>query len=160
MKWKMGLIMVVGLAAAACGSGDGATTTTAAPAAPAATTAVVTTTTGAGEMLEVAASAAGDALVDGEGRSVYVFLPDAQGASTCYDACESNWPPLTGSVAAGSGVNAPLLASAARSDGSVQVTYNGWPLYYFAGDAAPGDINGQGINDVWFLVSATGDPIA
>lgn len=160
MKWKTGLIMVVGLIAAACGGGNGATTTTAAPAGPATTPAVATTTTGAGEMLEVVASAAGDALVDAEGRSVYVFLPDAQGASTCYEACESNWPPLSGSVGAGSGVDGSLLASAARNDGSAQVTYNGWPLYYFAGDAAPGDINGQGINDVWFLVSATGDPIA
>jgi hypothetical protein len=46
-----------------------------------------------------------------------------------------------------------------RSDGSSQVTYGGWPLYYYSGDAAPGDVNGQGVNGVWYVVSPDGDEI-
>ena len=49
-----------------------------------------------------------------------------------------------------------LLGTLTRDDGTVQVTYNGWPLYHFSGDTAPGDTNGQGLEGVWFLVSPTG----
>ena len=57
------------------------------------------------------------------------------------------------------GVDEALLGTASRTDGSSQVTYNGWPLYYFAADSAPGDINGQGVNDVWWVVDPSGDAI-
>jgi predicted lipoprotein with Yx(FWY)xxD motif len=110
-----------------------------------------------GETLSLAESDRGELLVDGEGATLYLFVPDAQGASTCYDACADNWPALVGEVSAGDGVDGGLLGSVARDDGSQQVTYNGWPLYYFAGDSAPGDTNGQGLNEVWFVVSATGE---
>lgn len=109
--------------------------------------------------LEVGSSDLGEYLVDGDGNTLYVFMPDAQGDSTCYDDCETNWPPLTGGAEAGAGVDAQLIGSTTRTDGSDQVTYDGRPLYYFAGDAAPGDTTGQGINDVWFVVSPTGEPI-
>jgi predicted lipoprotein with Yx(FWY)xxD motif len=109
--------------------------------------------------IEVASTDLGEILVDGEGNTLYLFTPDAQGDSTCYDDCEVNWPPLADGAEAGSGLDAGLLGSTTRTDGSSQVTYNGWPLYYFAGDTAPGDTNGQGINDVWFVVSPAGEPI-
>jgi predicted lipoprotein with Yx(FWY)xxD motif len=64
-----------------------------------------------------------------------------------------------GAPAAGEGVDAALLGTITRDDGAMQVTYNGWPLYYFADDTAPGDANGQGLGDVWFLVSPTGEAI-
>lgn len=114
---------------------------------------------GAEASIEVASSDLGEILVDGEGTTLYLFTPDAQGDSTCYDDCEANWPPLTDGAEAGSGVDAGLLGSTTRTDGSEQVTYNGWPLYYFAGDVAPGETNGQGINEVWFVVSPAGEPI-
>lgn len=114
---------------------------------------------GAESSIEVAPSDLGEILVDDEGTTLYLFTPDAQGESTCYDDCEVNWPPLTDGAEAGSGVDAAMVGSTTRSDGSEQVTYNGWPLYYFAGDVAPGETNGQGINDVWFVVSPGGDPI-
>lgn len=100
----------------------------------------------------------GKALVDSTGMSLYLFAPDDQGESTCYDACASNWPPLVveGDVTAGAGLDGSLVGTVARTDGSTQVTYGGWPLYYFARDAQPGDVNGQGVNDVWYLVSADG----
>ena len=101
----------------------------------------------------------GDILVDGEGMTLYLFTPDEQGESTCYDDCEQNWPPLEGPAEAAEGADAALLATVERDDGSMQVTYNGWPLYYFAGDSAAGDVNGQGVGDIWYVVDPAGDAV-
>ncbi|MPZ52902.1 MAG: hypothetical protein GEU79_09260, partial [Acidimicrobiia bacterium] len=98
-------------------------------------------------------------LTTADGWSLYLFTMDEQGESTCYDDCEANWPPLTGEFTAGDGVDPELLGTVARDDGSEQVTYNGWPLYYFANDASAGDTNGQGANDVWFLVTPEGEQV-
>jgi len=105
----------------------------------------------------------GQALVDGDGRTLYLFTNDTQdsGTSACADDCAIAWPPVTsqGAPAAGTGLDATLLGTITRADGSMQVTYNGWPLYYFDEDTAPGDANGQGMGGVWFLVSPTGEMI-
>jgi predicted lipoprotein with Yx(FWY)xxD motif len=155
--------MALGLLLAACsGSGTESTTTTSAQTT---TTAAETTTTvqspqsAIAQSVAIGASDLGDILVDGDGNTLYLFSPDAQGPSTCYDACEANWPPLVGDISAGAGIDTALLGTATRDDGTVQVTYNGWPLYYFANDAAAGDTNGQGINGVWYVVSGSGDPV-
>ena len=93
---------------------------------------------------------------------MYVFAPDAAGEPTCVDDCAANWPPLfatDGSVpAAADEVDPSLLSTADHPDG-VMVTVNGWPLYYFAADVAPGDLNGQGVGGVWWLVSPDGTPL-
>ena len=109
----------------------------------------------------VAESDLGEILVDGEGLTAYVFFSDEGGESTCYDECESAWPPITvdGDPAAGEGVDESLLGTTERDDGTTQVTYDGWPLYLFASDAAPGDTNGQGVGDVWFVVGPDGKAI-
>ena len=102
----------------------------------------------------------GTILVDGEGLTLYMFVPDAQGPSTCEDECSASWPALAGPATAGEGADEALLGTATRADdGTDQVTYNGWPLYYFAQDSAAGDVNGQGVSDVWFVVDAAGEPI-
>jgi predicted lipoprotein with Yx(FWY)xxD motif len=151
----------------ACG-GAGSTTTTAAPttteapattstAAPATTTTAAGTTTtaaAAGMALTVAETDLGSIVVDSEGNTLYAFLPDAQGDPTCTGDCAANWPPLTETVTAGEGLDATLLGTAAG-----QATYNGWPLYYFASDASPGDVNGQGVGDVWFVIDPAGNPV-
>ena len=110
-------------------------------------------------------------LVDGNGLSLYLFMADTQNsrASTCGDddGCATEWPEwpslLTeGDPVAGEGVDATLLGTITREDGSLQVTYNGWPLYLFHEDVAPGDTNGQGIDEfggLWFLVSPEGEAI-
>lgn len=147
---------LIALAVLVAGCGGGATTTTV----PVTTTAPSPTTappTAAG--VAVADSALGEILVDGSGRTLYLFVPDNQGDSTCYDECEQNWPPLTGEPEAGEGIDAALLGTTTRTDGTVQATFNGWPLYYFGGDAAAGDTNGQGLNDVWYVVSSAGDAV-
>ncbi len=113
-------------------------------------------TQGATAELQMASTDLGDIVTDEDGNTLYLFLPDAQGESVCYDQCEAAWPPLTGEVAAGSGLEEALIGTSERTNGSVQVTYNGWPLYYFANDAVPGDTNGQGLNDVWYVVDSAG----
>jgi predicted lipoprotein with Yx(FWY)xxD motif len=109
----------------------------------------------------VADSDVGQILVDGEGRALYRFLSDSAGTSTCFDDCEANWPILSadGQPQAGEGLDGATLGTIEREDGSTQVTINGWPLYYFAGDQAPGDTNGQGVGDVWYLVAPDGSTI-
>lgn len=104
----------------------------------------------------------GEVLVGPDGMTLHLYDPDAQGASTCYDQCAQAWPPLLaddGAPAAGDGVDAALLGTTERTDGGVQVTYDGWPLYYWAQDDAPGDATGQGVNDVWWVLDASGEPI-
>ena len=97
-----------------------------------------------------------------DGLSLYVFTKDTTaGSSACNGDCAATWPPLTVAAAsdatAGTGVSG-ALATITRADGSLQVTLGGKPLYYFKGDAAAGDTNGQGLNGVWYLASPTGDP--
>ena len=110
--------------------------------------------------VEAEDSSLGRILVDGEGRTLYLFLADTGPESTCYEGCAPTWPAFTtnGSVEAGDGVTAEL-ATSERTDGDVQVTAAGRPLYYFASDTAPGDTNGQGIGDVWYVVSPAGKAI-
>ena len=103
----------------------------------------------------------GTILVDGKGRSLYMYGADTQGSgkSACAGACLAAWPPLTGAPSAGSGVDASKLGTITGTDGSTQVTYNGWPLYYFAKDSAAGQTTGQGVGGIWWVVSPQGEPI-
>jgi predicted lipoprotein with Yx(FWY)xxD motif len=102
-------------------------------------------------------------LVDDQGRSLYVFASDTpnSGTSACTGDCIAEWPAVvtTGSATAGEGVDAAMLGTITRDDGTTQVTYNGWPLYYYAGDLVPGDMMGQAMGGNWFLVSAAGTAI-
>ena len=162
---------VLAIVVAACSSGGGATPSAAAPETPApaseapaseAPSSEAPASPAAGAVtVMVATSDLGDILVDGEGRTLYMFKPDEAGTPTCYNDCETNWPPLTvtGDVSVGPGLDAAAFTTVARTDGSMQVKVGNWPLYYFANDAAPGDINGQGQGDVWYVVSPTGEPI-
>lgn len=93
-------------------------------------------------------------LTDGEGTTLYRFTRDEDGQSTCYDDCAEAWPPLTVDDSPTIPEGLPgEFATTERDDGSMQVTYNGMPLYYFQNDEEPGDVSGQGVNDVWFVVN-------
>lgn len=109
--------------------------------------------------LQLAESDLGDILVDAGGRTIYLFTPDAQGDSTCYDECEANWPVVRELAEVGDGLDAGLLGSVERTDGTSQATYNGWPLYLFINDAAAGETNGQALNDVWWVMDADGNAV-
>ncbi len=106
-----------------------------------------------------ATSSLGVILVEGQGHTLYALTMDSPGVSTCEGNCLQNWPPLmaNGTPTVGDGVQAALLGTITRSDGGTQVTYNGKPLYTYAGDLAAGDLTGQGKGGVWFAVTAAGD---
>jgi predicted lipoprotein with Yx(FWY)xxD motif len=113
------------------------------------------------ETVKVATNDVGTILVDGEGRTLYLFERDTGPRSTCSGACLQHWPAVTtdGAPRAGSGASASLLGTAKRDDGTAQVTYAGHPLYYFAGDSAAGQANGQGVDAFgaeWYVLGANG----
>jgi predicted lipoprotein with Yx(FWY)xxD motif/plastocyanin len=105
--------------------------------------------------------ALGSFLADDQGRTLYLFTKDTPNTSNCYDKCEAAWPPLftKGAPVAADGVDAALLGTTTRKDGSVQVTYSGWPLYYYVKDQKPGDVTGQDVGGVWYVISPKGDKI-
>jgi predicted lipoprotein with Yx(FWY)xxD motif len=108
--------------------------------------------------IKTASSALGTILVDGNGRSLYLFEADTGSTSTCSGPCATAWPPelTTGAAVAADGVNSASLGTSPRGDGTTMVTYAGHPLYRFVGDTKPGDTKGQGINQFgggWYVVS-------
>ncbi|QSG15495.1 hypothetical protein [Halapricum desulfuricans] len=102
-----------------------------------------------------------DILVGPDEMTLYMFAPDEDaGGSTCYDACAATWPPLTvaESPSAADNVTA-TLSTITRDDGSTQVLAGEWPLYYYGGDDSPGDVDGQGIDDEWYVLQPDGSPL-
>src|SRR5207244_7640337 len=96
----------------------------------------------------------GDILVGPSGMTLYLFTKDNASKSNCYDSCAAACPPLlTDSDPTGPEAIAAGLGTASRTDGSMQVTYNGMPLYYWAKDQTPGETTGQNVGDVWFVVN-------
>ena len=85
-------------------------------------------------------------LTNGSGRTLYSFAPDTPDSSACYGTCAAYWPPVTGSPTAGPGVTLSKIGTIARTDGTIQVTYDGHPLYTYIGDTAPGQDSGNNLN--------------
>lgn len=107
------------------------------------------------------ASALGRVIVDGRGRTLYLFEKDKRGTSACSGVCLVYWPPLLTSSrpTAIMGAKRSLLGSIRRADGARQVTYAGHPLYLFSGDTKRGQTNGEGLKDfgaAWDAVAASG----
>jgi|SRR5919109_1514220 predicted lipoprotein with Yx(FWY)xxD motif len=148
------LASLLAVIAASCGgpSNAGSTATSASPPAVAATVAVASN------------AKLGPILVDGSGRTLYLFEADKGSTSTCYGSCAAYWPPLltNGAPAAGAGADATLLGTTKRTDGTVEVTYNGHPLYYVVTDHNPGDATGQDVNNfgaAWYVLGPDGNKI-
>ena len=136
------------LLVAACGSSSSSTGSPS-PAAARATIAVATN------------SKLGQILVDAKGITVYLFVKDSGTSSTCYKSCAQIWPPVltSGPPQAGTGATASLLGTTTRTDGKLEVTYAGHPLYYFVSDKQPGDATGQGIDNfggLWWVLTPSG----
>lgn len=150
------IVMAVILA----GCGDTTPSATAASPSPAVSPVTATAST-----IAVATDAKlGAILVDGNGKTVYLFVADTGTSSTCYTSCATVWPPVltTGAPQAGTGATASLLGTTTRTDGKVEVTYAGHPLYYFIKDTKAGDTTGQGVNGfggLWWVMSAAGAAI-
>jgi predicted lipoprotein with Yx(FWY)xxD motif len=150
-------LVALALAVTACGGGPSHTRTafTATPA---------SMTSRPGASVKLASTPLGNVLVDAKGRTLYLFEADKGAMSQCAGACATAWPPLdtTGKPTAGAGVDAARLSTTERADGSIEVTYNGHPLYTYAGDTAPGQTSGQGVDGFgakWYVLSAAGDKI-
>ena len=163
-----GVTGAVGVAvlAAACSSGGSSSSTGAASSSPAgASSSGSAAASGSGKTVITTASASGSTfLTDGSGRAVYLWAKDTGDASTCTGACAGAWPPVTatGTVTASGSAMTSDLGTITRSDGTKQVTYDGHPLYYFAGDSGPGTATGQGSDNFgakWWLVAPSGSDV-
>ena len=152
------------LTAAACGSAAPQPSTS--PAAPAAGAAATSSTASSSNhevsALKTASTPLGDVVTDGSGMTLYLFTKDTKGTtkSACTGQCLSYWPPaLMGSSAPKLTGVTGTVGSIAAPGGGKQVTLNGWPLYYYAQDKAAGDVLGQGVMNIWWVVDTSGNPI-
>jgi predicted lipoprotein with Yx(FWY)xxD motif len=174
--------IVAVLALAACGSSTSATSGGGAYGAQttkAATATTATTSSGGGggyavppapsssapagpANLTIITTSLGQAVGDTSGYALYMYMPDSGGTPTCTDTCAANWPPAatTGAPTAATGLDTKLLTTVMHPNGVTQVVYNGHPLYRYGGDAAPGDIGGEGRLGYWYLLTPAGTKIA
>jgi len=138
-----------------------AANTAAADTAPADTTPADMAAAAGAVTLQLADSTLGKILVDGDGNTLYLFGNDAPNAPACDTGCLGSWPALVsdGAATVGDGLSLEDVGTLTAADGSTQVTFYGHPLYSFAGDAAPGDVNGQGIGGVWYVLDAEGNAV-
>ncbi len=161
MSSKVALLNVFAAAAVAASACGGTSSTGYAPSASPVGASPAPTASAAGTVIGAANSRLGTILVDAGGRTLYLFVADKGTTSVCYGQCAVYWPPVLtkASPAAGPGVNAALLGTTTRSDGAIEVTYAGHPLYYFITDKKAGDVTGQGINGFggpWYVVAPSG----
>jgi len=161
-----GVVAVVAIAVAisGCGGSSNDNSTTQASSMPTggSTTPASSANTGsaASSTVDVGNTKLGKILVDAQGRTLYLFQADKPNVSNCSGACQSAWPPLNsnGKATAGAGAKAGMIGSTAQG----QVTYNGWPLYTYAGDQKPGDTNGQNLDQFgaeWYVLSPAGEKV-
>ena len=103
----------------------------------------------------------GTFLVDAKGMALYMFTKDTKDTSNCYGGCATAWPPLlvTDAPVLSKDLMKNLVSTTTRTDGTKQLTYAGWPLYYYIKDKAAGDITGQGVGHVWYLLAPDGSLI-
>lgn len=114
--------------------------------------------------VKVSTTKLGRILVNGQGRTLYMFSADKRGKSSCYGQCAAFWPPLITSSkqVTETGLKMSMLSTTKRTDGKLQVTYNGHPLYRFSKDTKAGQTSGQGLNvsgGLWWVLSPAGTPI-
>jgi predicted lipoprotein with Yx(FWY)xxD motif len=152
-------ILSVFTVSACGGSGGGATSPSGSVAGASAPTAQSSSAT-----IGVRTGNIGQYLVDTHGITLYLFLADTGTSARCYSGCASDWPPLlvSGTPTVTGGASASLVGTTLRTDGTVQVTYGGHPLYYYMNDTAPGLTGGEGVNSWgadWDLVSPSGDKL-
>ena len=148
-------LVVLAVAAAGCGGGSTYGASSSSSPAP---------SSGGRGSVKLASTKLGKVLADAQGRALYLFEADKGTMSACGGSCATVWSPLTttGAPTAGAGVAASKLGTTKRSDGATEVTYNGHPLYTYAGDSAPGETSGQGLDDFgaeWYALSARGDKV-
>jgi predicted lipoprotein with Yx(FWY)xxD motif len=160
---SLAAVLLVPAAVAGCGSGGSYGSGGSSP--MAAVSPASATLASSKANLAVRKTSLGKVLVDSKGRTLYRFGADTKkNVSTCTGACAQNWPPAASprKPKAGAGVSAKRLKVITRSDGTRQLSYAGHPLYRFAGDSKPGDVNGQNVDafgGVWNVVAPSGKPV-
>jgi predicted lipoprotein with Yx(FWY)xxD motif len=160
----LAMLAVFGVVAAGCGSGgSGSGGSSSGGYGTVGPTASTGGQSGAATVV-AAGSRLGTILVDGSGRTLYLFAKDRPDQSACAGVCAAAWPVdhTGGAPRAGNGVKASLLATIRRGDGTTQVTYNHHPLYYYAGDGQAGEQNGQAMNAfgaAWYAVTPAGGAV-
>ena len=150
-------LALAALAAAACGTSANTGTNAASPGTSHSGT-MPGSGASAGNMVKTATVSGARVLTNAHGFTLYWFAPDTPAMSKCNGSCAALWPPVKGPVTAGSGVHGTLRV-VKRSDGTMQATYNGHPLYTYKADTAPGQASGNGLNasgGVWHEMTATG----
>jgi len=166
---RVGVLAAVALLVAACGGGGATTAPTTAAAtqvppstAPASEAPGASQAAAAYEVKLADSTKYGKFLTGEDGKSLYMFMPDTATTSACNTGCVDSWPPFTlesgETVKGGAGVTG-AFTMITRQDGGTQVVYAGHPLYYFSGDSAAGDTNGEGLNGKWYLLGADGSQI-
>jgi predicted lipoprotein with Yx(FWY)xxD motif len=157
MRTPLRALLLLALLLGACGGDDGGSTAAGDSAAGATTTS--SAPADAAATIALAKTPLGSVVVDADGHTLYLFTKDTPAASACAGACAQTWPAATadGAPTAGKGLDGSKLATAAAADGRPQVTYGGHRLYRYAPDKKAGDVGGQGIGGVWFVVGADGD---
>jgi predicted lipoprotein with Yx(FWY)xxD motif len=125
--------------------------------------AVVAAAAGSGStaVVKVDKTKLGKVVANAQSHTLYMFRKDHSHKSSCYGSCAKFWPPLltTGSPKAGAGAKAALLGTTKRTDGKLQVTYKGYPVYTFLEDKKPGDTKGEGLKQFganWYALTPTG----
>lgn len=154
-------IAALSLVAAACSS-SAKTSSPPASSAPAGAQSSSSSSSGGAVTIETKTGAMGTYLVNGAGMSLYMFASDTSSKSACTGQCLTYWPPVTGTATASGGANASMLGTITGTDGKMQVTYGGHPLYTFTEDTSPGDTKGQGSTNFgakWWLVAPSGQII-
>jgi predicted lipoprotein with Yx(FWY)xxD motif len=170
---SLGLAAVVALGLAACGSTTDQTTP-AAGSAPSSSSAGASSSTPssstsssdgssstAGTTLAVGSTTLGQVVVDGRGRTLYMYGKDTQnsGKSACTGGCLTAWPPVLATGAPTVTGVSGTVGTIDTPDGKKQVTLNGWPLYTYVKDAKAGDTTGQNVGQIWFVLDQTGTPV-
>ena len=162
MKIKLKLLPIVAIAVAglaACGS-----STSTAKDDPAALAAPAATASAKGPKLKIVSSDYGQILASGRGRALYLFTADAGRASNCSGDCATAWPPyiVKSKPVAGSGAKSGLTGTTRRSDGRLQATYAGHPVYFYEGDNEPGEVLCQAVNEFggyWYVLRGNGKAV-
>jgi predicted lipoprotein with Yx(FWY)xxD motif len=156
--WSAAGVAAIALSLAACGSSSSSSSST--PAVPASTAAAGSSSSAAatGNMVLSRTIDGTAVLTNSKGLTLYWFAPDTSTTSNCNGQCATYWPPVTGPVTAGPGVTG-TLGTITRSNGAMQATYDGHPLYTYVGDTAPGQDKGNGLNlsgGLWHDVTVSG----
>jgi predicted lipoprotein with Yx(FWY)xxD motif len=153
-----GLSAAAVLTVAACSSSSSSSSSAAAPASSAPAAASSAPASASGSTVSVTTISGTPVLAAASGLTLYWFVPDTATTSNCSGSCATFWPPVKGPVTAGAGVTGKL-GTITRSDGTLQATYDGHPLYTFAGDSAAGQNKGNDVNEsggLWWEMTVSG----